>query len=421
MAQGLVNILPLGAAIHQYLTATYENISSLISIGDIKTLRIVTEEIDSNIRPVIRTLQSLEKEQQQSAYLNIVESELLKHNLNKRSLLEEFRNQNFLRDLNIKHIFPDLIVDVGKNFNKIIFRYDSNELVVNDPKLLWDCHCLIPIGNFNVDDRPIDADNFKCPIHDSELGQEVASRFRSGLVLIKYDETHVYWCESKEFWPPSIDTFFMLDNMKKDGVFEKQINSVLDLGSGTGFLGISIVKNLHSVDTLQMSDWLLTPVIFSKINWELNKGNKTHIRSTVHLGMEMNWINSPNVKIRYDLLVCNPPYLPDLDKFPEIRQFSTVGGTDLLEYIIREGLDFSKEIYVNFSDIALKEVKTVTDEGKVRLVKVGNSHKVPFRVPQALRVKDYMNELVKERGLEISEYGRFKYWHTLNTYKVIKN
>ncbi len=383
--------------------------------GDIKKLIKLTKTIDSRILHPIRDHRLLTQEELIEEYSLLLRAEFKEEcNMELDDFLEELESFNFLKNYEFLKINPDLLVNIDKDFNKIIFKYDEFELTIDNPKLLWDCHC-----RFKPEDRTKKAADTPCPIHRYELGAEVDSKFGEGIVQIQYDGIKVLWHESDEFWPPSVDTIRMFENLKRDGVMNKQFRSVIDIGSGTGFLGIAIAKLNSHIQKLYISDWLFTPVVFSRINWEINKGNKTHVSCIPLIGMKKNWFNRNTPTEPFDICICNPPYLPSLEDFPQIPMSHTVGGTDLLEFVIKEGHKIAQEIYVNFSNLADEEAFSAAIEVNAKLIKIGEQYKVPFRVPQAFKVKNYVKELSEKRGLEVSESETYKYWHTLTTYKII--
>jgi methylase of polypeptide subunit release factors len=383
--------------------------------GDIKKLIKLTKTIDSRILHPIRDHRLLTQEELIGEYSLLLRAEFKEEcNMELDDFLEELESFNFLKNYEFLKINPDLVVNIDKDFNKIIFKYDELELTIDNPKLLWDCHC-----HFKPEDRTKKAANTPCPIHRYELGAEVDSKFGEGIVQIQYDGIKVLWHESDEFWPPSVDTIRMFENLKRDGVMNKQLRSVIDIGSGTGFLGIAIAKLNQHIQKLYLSDWLFTPVVLSRINWEINKGNKTHVSCIPLIGIGKNWLNHNSPKEPFDICVCNPPYLPSLENFPEIPMSHTVGGTELLEFVIKEGHKIAQEIYVNFSNLADEEAFSAAAEVNAELIKIGEQYKVPFRVPHAFNVRNYVKELSEKRGLEVSESETYKYWHTITTYKII--
>jgi len=115
--------------------------------------------------------------------------------------------------------------------------------------------------------------------------------------------------------------------------------------------------------------------------------------------------------------VCNPPYLPALEEFPEAGLTSTVGGTGLLEAVVRRGGEVADEVYVRFSELARREAERAADEAGVGFEQVGRRRTVPFRVQPALSVDDYTEALL-DRGLEERDVGRYRLHHEVGTYRL---
>ena len=162
----------------------------------------------------------------------------------------------------------------------------------------------------------------------------------------------------------------------------------------------------------------MTPVVYSKKNFELNKTKNRQISDYALLGIDTYWINNPQQARPIDLLVCNPPYLPYIDEFSDLMLSHTVAGTDLLKHIIANGKFLAKEVYVNFSTIAKEEVDQTIEDANVELIDIGDPHWVPFRVPHALINDNYMKLLEDTKGMETKESGRYKYLMEIRTYKI---
>ena len=211
----------------------------------------------------------------------------------------------------------------------------------------------------------------------------------------------------------------MYDNLDNEGILSSPFTSVLDVGCGTGFLGIAATHRNPEIRHLSMSDWLLTPVVFSRINWEKNYGSMIKsVSFEPRLGLGFNWMRQRNsFQRKFDFCLCNPPYLPEVEEYPEVNMQNAVGGTDLLEKVISDGGNVAERVIVNFSDLALPEAEDSAKAVGGELVQVGHEHHVPFRVRSALRSEGYMEEL-ESREIEIREQGRYKYWHTVRTYEI---
>ena len=210
----------------------------------------------------------------------------------------------------------------------------------------------------------------------------------------------------------------MMQTLAKYGVYSQKLESVLDLGTGTGFLGISIASRNPHVNRLDVSDWLWLPLVYSATNWQRNKSNRD-VSFATHLGILDNWVGEGKKRAFYDVVVCNPPYLPLVDNFPVLAQEHTVAGTKLLEWVIVNSRALGRRVFVHFSDVARPKAHRASSDAGVKLTQLGEERRIPFRVRHALKIPEYMQVLQKrERGLEYRPHARHKYWHTVRTYIV---
>lgn len=107
---------------------------------------------------------------------------------------------------------------------------------------------------------------------------------------------------------------------------------VLDLCTGSGCIAISLMKNAHGMQVTG-SDFSKQALLVAKENGRLHE-------------VDIDWVRSnlfDNLEGRFDLIVSNPPYIPQADilgLMPEVRDFEPVtaldGGVD--------GLDFYRRI-----------------------------------------------------------------------------
>ena len=104
-------------------------------------------------------------------------------------------------------------------------------------------------------------------------------------------------------YPPSEDTFFIEDYIQNETG-----NTALDVGSGSGYLTKSLLKNFSFV-------------VGTDINYDVLK-NQTYKTSNVVCCNSSDALN-----IKFDLVVCNLPYLAT----DEIIDIATDGGKDGFE------------------------------------------------------------------------------------------
>lgn len=110
---------------------------------------------------------------------------------------------------------------------------------------------------------------------------------------------------------------------------------ILDLGTGSGCIAISLAKNTNSnVDAVDISDDALE---LAKENAKLNNVNINFIKQDMAI---------PNNKL-YDVIISNPPYLRDESEVEEIVRNNEPA---LALYAKDDGMYFYKEIIKNYKN-----------------------------------------------------------------------
>ena len=371
----------------------------------------IIKKLDIKVLEKIRSLniEGLYPEELNDKYNIFFESFSSRKKLEIRTIIELINNNEF------NPIVPDdedFLINVESKLHEITLQnYNGSQVVIKNPKLMWECSC-------NGD---IKKNKDTCPIHKNfnnfKKARKFSKDFRERLVKIKYDGIEVFWKDEKDLWPPSIDSFNLISDLRNNDYDKKKIKSVLDVGTGTGFLGLWLAKKNKHVNQVSFSDWLLLPLLFSYTNFRTNNINQD-VRFLLGLNTSFP-LNDIDTSTKYDLVICNPPYLPELG-FKKIAKHSTVAGTQLLKSIIKSGLNIGNEVIISFSEIVLPEAIEAAQSLGINIeeCRIGGPHPVPFRVPIALRNKKYMKKLLKERALSPNPESQFKYWHNINTYKL---
>lgn len=113
---------------------------------------------------------------------------------------------------------------------------------------------------------------------------------------------------------------------------------LLDLGTGSGCVIISLMKNAHGMTAIG-SDISKQALLVAKENGKLHE-------------VDIDWVRSnlfENINGRFDLIVSNPPYIAQadlLELMPEVRDFEPVGALDGGA----DGLDFYRRIVAGSKD-----------------------------------------------------------------------
>lgn len=120
--------------------------------------------------------------------------------------------------------------------------------------------------------------------------------------------------------------------------FIKKESKVLDLGCGSGLIGLAIKKNKDANVTL--SDISRFAIKQTKINAKLNNLNVNVIRS--------NWFNK--ITSKFDVIVCNPPYLKKQKKLvkslkwePKRALFARDNGLFAYKKILKSAFNYLNE------------------------------------------------------------------------------
>ena len=377
-------------------------------VAELESFLEAIEVIEKRLFKATRTLlPPLPSDELREIYVDALKGGLLRVDVAVDHLLE-LLNNDLLGSISFGE--PTLDVQVSTSSRTVTYDTGIHSITVPDANLLWECNCRYEFPGFLG--QP-------CPIHSRECGAHIHKSFAEGVVDIHYPPVTVAWQDHRGLWPPSVDTFAMITNLKQSGISRSAAASVLDLGCGTGFLGIWFARENPSIRSVFFADWLLSPLLCSYTNACRNLSARTTTRKYL-LGLCGAWLNSEHhgPKKKVDILLCNPPYLPAAKCYPELMFESAVSGTDLLSFVIENGHTLARSVVVSFSDLALIEAHAAAERAGCRLCQVGSDTSVPFRIPKAFANKEYLGFL-RERGLLFRPDARYPFWHTLRTYHVI--
>lgn len=135
---------------------------------------------------------------------------------------------------------------------------------------------------------------------------------------------------------------------------------ILDLGTGSGCIVISIMKNAHGM-TAAGSDISKQALLVAKENGKLHEVDIEWIRSNLY----------ENISGRFDLIVSNPPYIAQSDMLklmPEVRDFEPAGaldggadGLDFYRLIIAQSRDYLNQDGYLYLEIGYDQGPAVTN------------------------------------------------------------
>ena len=136
---------------------------------------------------------------------------------------------------------------------------------------------------------------------------------------------------------PRFETEELVDyTIKKAKELFTEPVEIIDLGCGSGVIGLSLKNNLStkSVDLVDISDEAL----------------KIAKENAYNLGLNVNFIHSDmwkNINNKYDIIISNPPYIKTTE---EIEEIVKENEPHLALYAGEDGLDCYKKIFSNIKE-----------------------------------------------------------------------
>lgn len=320
---------------------------------------------------------------------------------------ERLAHQMKVRNLAVQRApLPDVAFEMSDDLRRLTIRVrDESPLVIAQPPLLWPCPCKAST-TFPVEKRT-------CAIHESPQASAITAAFSEGWVEIVFRKTRILWRNDSGVWPPSIDSFHLVNTILRSGVVAgRDSGRIIDLGSGTGFIGLALRLANVGVSHVTYSDWLFNTFWSTRLNVARNGDEEA---ATVRIA---NGLHPEGLPLsRQSLIICNPPYLP-VEQHPRLAVHHTVAGTALLEEVARDGGRVAKRALLGCSELALPELDRAAGEANTSIRQLGDWRTVPFRVAHFLDNRDYLEWLIKNRGLRYEPDGPFPLLHRLGVFEL---
>lgn len=293
---------------------------------------------------------------------------------------------------------PDLIIDVQNSLEKIKYVLPGGRaLTLSNPELLWDCCCL-----------PSEGVSPDCTIHNHSLGEEVTDCIKNEKknITISYRGFDFHWKNIDALWPPSADSFYLLENILEHTDLlqgKTRRSSIIDIGAGTGFFGIVLAFLVPGISSVCLTDWTTTSYLYSCLNWFTNSEKRRETNQPsfeFRLAVNTDWNHDKRrpKENKYDLVICNPPYLPIPERFRKLRAEQTTAGTELLEHVIAHSRELGETVIIQFSHLVQERAQLAAKQHKVQLRPFGEPKMVPFRIVPALENEDYMDWLLDKQA-----------------------
>ncbi|TDI69399.1 MAG: peptide chain release factor N(5)-glutamine methyltransferase [Bacteroidetes bacterium] len=196
---------------------------------------------------------------------------------------------------------------------------------------------------------------------DESLSKEIIKHFENAISRLKRQEPVQYICGKTEFYslPFKVDKHTLIPRPETEGLVQwiiddenkKQTKSktLLDIGTGSGCIAISLAKNLKDIDVSAL-DFSPEALKTAHKNSVLNSVKATFF--------ELDLLDEQTLPQRYDIMVSNPPYVRELEK-SNMR-------SNVLEYEPKSALFVTdKDPFLFYRRIARLANLYLTDNGRV--------------------------------------------------------
>lgn len=196
---------------------------------------------------------------------------------------------------------------------------------------------------------------------DESLSEEIIKHFENAISRLKRQEPVQYICGKTEFYslPFKVDKHTLIPRPETEGLVQwiiddenkKQTKSktLLDIGTGSGCIAISLAKNLKDIDVSALD---FSPEA-------LKTAHKNSVLNSVKVTFfELDLLDEQTLPQRYDIMVSNPPYVRELEK-SNMR-------SNVLEYEPKSALFVTdKDPFLFYRRIARLANLYLTDNGRV--------------------------------------------------------
>ncbi len=238
--------------------------------------------------------------------------------------------------------------------------------------------------------------------------------------VTEYDGTVLPFDQNKypTLWWPNMDTMFFCKGMNE--VDLSGVKHAIEICAGTGYIWRYVQDKLESQ---WVTDYFLE---YNDINEQALKyyqdNNNTARNSSYNGRVDFNYCDARSILKynKYDLILCNPPYIP--------RKWSIENnayeGLELITFLLTEADSFLNpegKLIINISSLAKPVAIPLLNklEENWRKVKVVMPDmEVPLKVFNVLNNKERRNEILSNPGIIIKPEHAHEYWHTLSLFEI---
>jgi methylase of polypeptide subunit release factors len=237
-------------------------------------------------------------------------------------------------------------------------------------------------------------------IPDQYLAQELQTLVAGGKRITYVHGVPATWDHEvdQRAWSTNGDTVFFIDKLLAVGAFHPSVKAAAEIGCGTGAISQATIIHCKNLEHFIYTDIDPNAINASRRNIRPLLGN---ISSEWFLGKGLSGIIRPGT---LDLLLCNPPYLPDPNQDGDKDHYS---GTKLIERIFTEGMTLLNKhnpyaaAFIQASNLTSKDIKRYQQMyPDVEVTPICDEFRVPLLNFHILNNRPMIQYLLQEHGLE---------------------
>jgi hypothetical protein len=218
--------------------------------------------------------------------------------------------------------------------------------------------------------------------------------------IFEYDDVStVHSVNLTGVWSPSIDTVLFAKALKKIFEGRKRFDKAIEIGTGSGFLSKYCLAKNENIKSILVND-------ISKNALQCAIDNIKDKRAIFYLGDGLDKIREE----KYDLIICNPPYIPR----PKSIDGNPYEGVNLLYDLVHNGHKYLNKNGVLVTNISSLCWDIIFREKPTMKMNVLEKMKVPLKVNNVMNNKEWLSYLIDKKYLQKKLSAGYEYWQEIN-------
>jgi release factor glutamine methyltransferase len=240
-------------------------------------------------------------------------------------------------------------------------------------------------------------------IEDTVLRDTIFALYESRRKIVEYMDVRLNFDEDRytRVWSPSIDTMLILKALNSAELGAPK--SGVEVGAGSGYIAKHLLETEPTLEEMTLID--------------INPNSESCWRDNIQTAKARFVIGDAqkNLVGPYDLIVCNPPYIPR----PKSIDDNAYEGLGLAAYLIGSAdslLTEKGKIVLNLSNLSMPIVlPLIKKEGlETRMLE---ELEVPLKVFNILNNRRWMAYL-SEHGLKKDRHDGYDYWQKIQVHEL---